>query len=398
LVLGPPGEGKSELITATLHMTPGISAIVVDPAYELTPRTAKLRADSTGIVVFDPRNPQTAQYNPLAGIPVGDVDAVRAVMAAYLLERDLAEMTEQERYFNGSALELGTAIVAHAIELGTPTLEAAARHYYSAAWTSDHDFCESLLKSNIEYVNETASKYCRMDAKALSGIISTLTQSLDVFRIPGVARATGASTIAPADLRKSPTTFYLVMRGKDRAWLIPLMRLLLTGFLNDLTESKPRTNAHIMLLVDEFPALRTPIIARKLAEFRKYLIHPVLAAQSLSQILSYYGPHEEISGLCDVRVFFPSVDAPTQDLASRTCGNVTRWTESYNRGSDGKASRTVHEVGRPLLFPDDLARMKATNEIVVYKKGERPIRARPVRTYADKRFRSGRPDDGAPRG
>lgn len=389
LVLGPPGEGKTDGVAApTLLKTwPHWSAIVFDPANELTPLTATVRARQTRVVVFDPRSATTARYNPLAGIAVGDVDGVRTIMAAYLLDRDLSEMTEQERYFNGSALELGTALAAHAIELGTPTLEAAARYYYSAAWENDRDFCESLLKSMIPYVSETGSKYARMEAKGLSGIVATLTQQLDIFRTPDVARATSASDISPTDLRRAPTTLYLVVRERDQPSLSPLMRLLLSRFLDDLTESRPEPNEHILLLLDEFPLLRASIVARKLATFRKYLIHPVLLAQSLAQICASYGQQETISGLCDVRVFFPSVDPATQDLASRTCGQATRWAESVSRDGSSKQNRSIHEVGRPLLYPSELAQLKATNEIIVYKKGERPIRAFPVRSHKDRRFK-----------
>jgi type IV secretory pathway TraG/TraD family ATPase VirD4 len=149
----------------------------------------------------------------------------------------------------------------------------------------------------------------------------------------------------------------------------------------------PANNEHILLLLDEFPLLRTSVVARKMATFRKYLIHPVLLAQSLAQVRGIYGPNEAISGLCDVRVFFPSVDEATQDLASRTCGQSTRWAESLNRDGSNKQTRSVHEVGRPLLYPHELADLKAKNEIIVYKKGERPILARRVRAHADPRFR-----------
>lgn len=389
LAIGPPGEGKTDGIARpTLMKTwPYWSAIVFDPANELTPMTAPVRREHTRVRIFDPRDPNTTRYNPLAGIEVGDVDSVRTVLAAYLLERDLSEMTEQERYFNGSALELGTALVAHAIELGTGTMEAAARYYYSASWESDRDFCESLLKSAIPYVSETASKYARMDQKGLSAIVATLTQQLDIFRTPDVARTTANSDISPADLRTSPTTLYLVVRERDQASLSPLMRMVLARFLDDLTTSMPTDNEHVLLLLDEFPLLRTSVVARKMATFRKYLIHPVLLAQSLAQVRGIYGPNEAISGLCDVRVFFPSVDEATQDLASRTCGQSTRWAESLNRDGSNKQTRTVQEVGRPLLYPHELADLKAKNEIIVYKKGEHPILARRVHAHLDSRFR-----------
>jgi len=39
-----------------------------------------------------------------------------------------------------------------------------------------------------------------------------------------------------------------------------------------------------------------------------------------------------------------------------------------------------------LLYPHELADMKAKGEIIVYKKGQRPIKARPIRAHSDRRF------------
>lgn len=389
LGIGPPGEGKTNGIAAPTLLRSWLywSAIVFDPAAELSPLTAEARKAHSRILVFDPRDPGSACFNPLSGARVGDVDAVRTIMASFLLERDLGEMTEQERFFSGSALELGTALVLHAMELGTPTLAHAARYYYDPAWTTDTQFFESLLKSEIPYVTETASKFGRMTEKQRSPIVATLTQQLDLFRTPDVARVTAGCSFDSSDLRSQPTTLYLVVRERDQPSLNPLMRMLLTRLLEDLTEAIPSEREQpILLLVDEFPLLRAPVIQRKLATMRKYKIRVALLAQTLSQIRSYYGQNESISGLCDVRVFFPSVDNATQDLASRTCGKTTRWGRATASDAIGRASQSTHETGRPLLFPHELAELKAAGEIIVAVKGEPPIRARPVRSHADPRF------------
>jgi GNAT superfamily N-acetyltransferase len=315
LGIGPPGEGKTNGVAAPTLLKSWLywSAIVFDPAAELAPLTADARKEHTRILVFDPRDPGSACFNPLSGVRVGDVDSVRTIMASFLLERDLGEMTEQERFFSGSALELGTALVLHAMELGTPTFAHAAKYYYDPAWTTDAQFFESLLKSEIPYVFETASKFGRMTEKQRSPIVATLTQQLDLFRTPDVARVTEGSSFSAADLRRAPTTLYLVVRERDKPSLNPLMRMLLTRLLDDLTEAVPSEREQpILLLVDEFPLLRAPVIQRKLATMRKYRIRVTLLAQTLSQIRNYYGQNESISGLCDVRVFFPSVDGATQ--------------------------------------------------------------------------------------
>ncbi len=406
LALGPPGEGKTDGIARpTLVKTWRYwSAIVFDPADELNGLTARARTADTQVFIFDPRaavessvastvqaildrKPRYARFNPLAGIAVGDVDSVRAVLASYFFDRDVSEMSSDARFFESRALALATAVTAHMIELGKPTLEAAARFAVDPAWKSEGALCEALLKSRIPYVQETGAEFARTTERQRAAFIASLNDRLELFRSPDVAGATGASDVSPMDLRRNATTLYLVVREKDQASLNPLMRMVLTRLLHDLTARLPQEGEqHILLMIDEFPLLRAPIIAQQLATMRKYWIHAVLLAQSLAQIRDTYGANETVSGMCDVRVFFPSVDTATQQLASDTCGQTTRWAESMHRDSSGRSSQATSEAGRPLLYPHELADMKANGEIIVYKKGERPIKARPVRAHSDDRF------------
>ena len=389
LGIGPPGEGKSNGIARPSLTKTWLfwSAIVFDPAYELTPLTARARARHTRVQIFDPRSRETARFNPLDGIATGDVDGVRAVLSSFFYDRDASELSADSRIFESRALAFAVAVTSHVIELGAPTLEAAARYVSDPAWKSEAEICESLLKSEIRYVQETGAEFARMTEKQRSPFIATLTDRFELFRSPDVANATSASDISSADLRREATTLYLVVREKDQAALNPLMRMMMTRLIHDLVSRLPeKGEQRILLMIDEFPLLKAPIIEQELATMRKYWIHAVLLAQTLSQVRKYYGSNESISGLCDVRVFFPSVDDATQRLASNTCGQSTRWAESVSHDDSGKKSYSTHEAGRPLLYPHELADMKAWGEIIVYKKGEHPIKARPVQAHRDRRF------------
>lgn len=159
----------------------------------------------------------------------------------------------------------------------------------------------------------------------------------------------------------------------------PLLRMVLTRLLDDLTEHVPtRTEQSVLLMLDEFPLLRAPIVQQKLATARKFRLQPKLLAQTLTQIRDYYGRNESVTGLCDVRVFFPSADRSTQEMASETCGMATRWAQTTNHDRKNGPTRSVHETARALLLPDELASMR---NIVVWKKGESPILAQPVSAH-----------------
>jgi type IV secretion system protein VirD4 len=386
LAIGPPGVGKSDGIAVpTLLRTWPWSAVVFDPAGELRTRTASTRSHGTNILVFDPRDPASARYNPIAGIASTNIDAIQTVLSSYMLDRDLSEMSETSRYFIASAIELGTALVARSIELGSDTLAGAAEIYYGGPWKDDNEFCKSLLLSEVTYVKETGSKYVRMHNETRSSVIGTLTQFLTMFRSGDVARVTSRSDFDATMLRTTPTTLYLIVSERDQAALNSLLRMVLTRLVDDLTIEKPADNEQpILFLIDEFPLLKAPVIAKKLATGRKFRLSLVLLAQAVTQIRDYYGQNESVTGMCDVRVFFPTFDSATQELASGTCGDATHWSESINVDGN-KRTRSIQEIGRPLLVPSDLAMLG--NRIVVAKKGEMPLLAKPIRAHRDKRFR-----------
>jgi len=385
LAIGPPGAGKtSGIAIPTLRRAWHESAIVFDPAAELTPATAAARARFTHVVVFDPRSSNTARFNPLADIAPTNIDAITTILSSFMFDKDASEMNDASRFFLASALELGSSLIARSLELGGTSFADAVRLYYGGGWENDGEFFESLKKSQIPYVAETASKFARMESKVRSSIMGTLTQHLAIFRTDDVANATASSDFSARTLRAQPMTLYLVVREKDQRALSPLLRMVLTRLLDDLTEHKPTENEHsVLLMLDEFPLLRAPIIQEKLATARKYRLQPVLLAQTLTQIRDYYGRNESVTGLCDVRVFFPSADRSTQEMASETCGMATRWTQTTNHDRKNGPTRSVHETARALLLPDELASMR---NIVVWKKGGPPIRALPVSAHRDKRF------------
>jgi len=388
LVLGPPGVGKTDgTAVTTLRGGWQSSAIVFDPADELRARTIKARRLLGPVFVFDPRDPKTARINVLAGVRPDDVDAVRSIMSAFVADAaDFAEIPEQAKFFLSGAVELATAVVLRVLELGEPSLEAAARYFYNPDYKNEAQFAEMLRDaSRVPYVRETGAKFANMDPRLRSSIVATVTQRFDIFRTGGAANATSTSDLKPKLLRERAATLYLVVREADQTEYAPLMRMVLTWLLGNLTAAIPKGNERqVLLLLDEFPLLQAPVIEQKLATMRKYRIVAMLLAQTLSQIRKIYGQYESVTGTCDVTVFFATRDRLTQDYGVGLLGQTTKFAESVNRDGTSKTTRSVHEVGRPLLDAADFAELAP--EIVIAKKGEPPIRTRPVLARVDRRF------------
>jgi len=323
----------------------------------------------------------------LAGLRADDVDTVRSIMTAFVADAaDFAEIPEQAKFFLSGAIELATAVVLRVLELGEPTLEAAGRLFY-ADYKNEAQFAEMLRDaSRLVYVHQTGTKFANMDPRLRSSIMATVTQRFDIFRTGGVANATSTSDFDAQLLRQRSATLYLVVREADQTEYAPLMRMVLTWLFGKLTAAIPRGDErHVLLLLDEFPLLRVPDIEQKLATMRKYRMVGMLLAQTLSQIRKNYPEYASVTGTCDVTVFFATRDRLTQEYGSQMLGRTTKFAESVNRDGTSKTTRSVHEVGRSLLEPAEFADLG--REIIIAKKGERPIHTRPVLARTDVRFR-----------
>ena len=192
-----------------------------------------------------------------------------------------------------------------------------------------------------------------------------------------VAANVASSDFAIRDLmhHDDPVSLYIVTQPSDKARLRPLVRVLLNmtvRLLADKMEFKDgRPVAYykhrLLLMLDEFPSLgKLPILQESLAFVAGYGIKCYLICQDISQLKSReqgYGADESITSNCHVQNAYPPNRLETAEHLSRLSGQATvvkeQITTSGKRTSSmlSQVSRTLQEVQRPLLTPDECLRM-----------------------------------------
>lgn len=103
----------------------------------------------------------------------------------------------------------------------------------------------------------------------------------------------------------------------------PLISMWLDIAANALMSLVPSNTRRVWLIFDELPSLqRLPYLPEAFAEARKFGGCLVAGMQSISQLRKIYGNHaaEEISNLCNTRVFFRDPSFETAQWASRELG------------------------------------------------------------------------------
>ncbi|MFT2112500.1 type IV secretory system conjugative DNA transfer family protein [Marinomonas sp. 2405UD68-3] len=208
-------------------------------------------------------------------------------------------------------------------------------------------------------------------------VLSTAKSYLALYRDPVVARNVSKSEFRIKDLMNNddPVSLYIVTQPNDKARLRPLVRVLTNMIIrllaDEMSFEKGRPVAHykhrLLAMLDEFPSLgKLEILQESLAFVAGYGIKCYLICQDLNQLKSRetgYGPDETITSNCHVQNAYPPNRIETAEHLSRLTGQTTvvkeQITTSGRRTSAmlGQVSRTIQEVQRPLLTPDECLRM-----------------------------------------
>lgn len=170
------------------------------------------------------------------------------------------------------------------------------------------------------------------------------------------------------------------------------MRMMLNQIVYRFTEKLAYDNgrpvsAHrrpLLLMLDEFGLFgRFEEFADSMSHIAGFGLRACLAVQSLNQIQGLYGPNQSIIDNCDTTVRFTPNSSRSAEEISRLAGQTTVRHE-HSTQSGGGISVSEPEVGRPLMTPDEARRM-STDEVLIFARGQHPIRA-PMLTYHEQAY------------
>lgn len=234
-------------------------------------------------------------------------------------------------------------------------------------------------------------------------VLSTAKSYLALFRDPVVAANVRTSGFKIKDLMNhdKPISLYIVTQPDDKLRLRPLVRILINmicrinagkmvfaktdgqplsrwqKILRRLQgksldtgggrRAKSSNKFKMLMMLDEFPSLgKLEIVQESLAYLAGYGIRFYIICQDMNQLRSEsngYGRDEAISSNCHIQLAFQPSRLETAEYLSKLTGSTTvvkeQVTVSGNRfgAMQGNLSRTMQEVSRPLMTPDECMRM-----------------------------------------
>lgn len=221
----------------------------------------------------------------------------------------------------------------------------------------------------------TGQEMLNKDIRERSSIHSTAVRMLNRLRDPILRKNTSRSDFRIADIvnEERPMSLYIIRRGKDELRLRPIARLFFTMMFDQLMSAEMRYVAgqpvsphkhRLLALMDEFAGLKKmATIEAAMAKCSGYGIKVFLLYQDRDQILQHYGTNESITAMCHIKLgFAPNSYRTAQwwsDMSGTATLNVEDVTESGTKGSTKTNwSRSIRQVSRPLMTPDEVMRIK----------------------------------------
>ncbi len=409
LLFSPPGAGKSTALAVPTLLTWRDSVFVLDTKSELFHLTAGYRQKTLGQALCrmdftatseEIGSAHLARFNPMMTIPKGEREVAEAQAVAELLVGP-DKGNNGDSFWRNRAEELLVALMLHTLYVDSePTLkrcrerlrEGPIDQLLAEMILTEHDSsgdqgwldADGTGALSHPEVAGTARSLLGMAEETRSGIIAHVEQALRLFGDPRLAENTATSDVTASDLmdRRRPVSYYLTLPGGEVDRLEPMLRLMLSQWLRELLNrevatdpEKPPYRHRLLLLLDEFPLFgKMKFLEKAGAALRGYGIQLYVIVQSTTQLKAIYGNYETISGICPIHVTMGATDLETAKRISERLGKVTVETERSSISTSGPSRKTLSDTehGRPLLAPDEVARMPE-DRLLVLPLGHAPI-------------------------
>lgn len=404
LTVAPTGAGKGVGAVMPNLLWHHGSVVVTDPKGENYAVSAAQRQGWGEVVLLDPfgatKQPSGA-INPLERIAEALARGEKGVGPAYEGAMQLASSLVVPReggdsFWDEEAQALLSGLVLAAACEGGSLI--TVRQWLNAAEAEWNALVERLQKSTLEQVAAAVNRFQSAEPRVKSSIKTTAQSHTHFLDSPQIRATLEGSTFSLAELKKRPMTLYLVLPPDKLGTYGRWLRLVVGALLHEMT-STAKGEQSVLFLLDEFAQLgRMRAIEQAISLIRGYGVRLWLLVQDLSQLRGLYGQRWETM-VANVQVLqaFGTNDPGTAEYLSKRLGQGTIRVESQNVsqgastspgrwGTSSSRNKSVGEqaTGRPLLYPDEIARLDRGEQLLICP-GQRPLKV-PRLNYLDTPF------------
>lgn len=420
IVVAPTGSGKGVSLVIPNLLSWRESVIVHDLKGENYNITSGYRKTVLGqnVFKFDPScdDGTGARYNPLYEIRKGrnEVKDTQAIVDM-IIDPD---GKGKPSHWDKTADAFLCGVILHILYAKPQKSLAGLLHTLSKPGQGIRDLLEEMLSTEHDpgetagwvdpgtglptrrhpMIASVAQEMKNKENPELSGVVSTATSLLSLYRDQVVAENTSESDFKIEDLMKGdrPSSLYIVVAPSEQKRVYPLTRLLMNQFCTRLMENKDTSNRmnlnghkhRLLFMLDEFASLgRLDVFQNSLSYMRGYGIRAFIICQDLEQLTEKYGVNNTILGQCKTKIFFATNSDVTAARISRLAGESTvlKRSKSYSEANSGQVNEGMSEVRRQLLTPDEATRLPS-DTVFIRIEGQQPLLVKKINYFKNAEF------------
>jgi len=352
LTVAPTGSGKGScVIIPNLVLKRVPSCVCIDPKGQNAAITRRgLQKSAQGfparVHLLNPFNEHgmgTARYNPLAVLDINSPNIVAEVSG---LAESLIITEGNDPHWSESARVLVAGLILHALEhLGKDATLPKVR----ALLTQDEENFLLTMKrmsmSKYPFIAQRANRFM-MGTEEVQNIISNADSQTAFLDDPAIAHVLGGSDFAMLDLKKEPTTVFIILPARFMAAYARFFRVIVVSALDQLC-SVPG-GLRTLFILDEFPILgHLSSVVNAFGLARGYNVQLWPFVQDLNQLKSNYeGEWETFIANAGVVQWFTPNDAFTAQYLSNRIGNTTVRYSVYNESTTFGKSQSPGQMGQ----------------------------------------------------
>jgi type IV secretion system protein VirD4 len=408
LYFAPTRSGKGVGFVIPNLLTYTSSMIVNDLKGENYELTAGYRAKmGQKIYYFNPTDMKSHVYNPLEFVRADSKEAVKdAQTVANIIVSDPMGSSASSSHWDNTARALLTGLILYVTHNFTP--EDPMRSI-GGIYKLMSDPQRPQVQT-LDYIRQNAKHEMAARAAAIilskedaerSGIISTMTRFLELWADPLVDAVTrGKSSFSIEHLRKEPSTLYMATPTSDIDRTKPLIRIMLTQFMNLLGERLPKKEElgkpgalEILFMLDEFPRLgKIEAIEGALPIIAGYGVKLALITQDLNQLNKAYTKENEIMANAQLKVTYAASDPETAERISKYLGETVILRQGVSMSGKrfgsmlNQTSYSTNEQERTLMTPGQLQQLPFEQEIIILT-GFPPVKAEKIFYFKEPFFK-----------
>ena len=394
LVVGGSGSGKTRFFCKPGIMSVNCSYLIVDPKGEMLRSTGYLlKEEGYDIKVFDLIHPrQSDGYNPFTYIR-DDPDVLK-LMDNLVKNTTPPKGASNDPFWEKAEIALDSALMLYLLyeapveeqnfEMLMFMLECARVMEEDEQYQSPLDLLfQTLEERDPSHIAVREYKvYKQAAGKTAKSILVTASVRLAAFIFPQYAAMMQTDEMDFASMGERKRAIFCVIPVNDGSMNYLVSMLLTQCFQQLYLRADERYNGRLPMPVrviqDEWANVAQPDSYPKvLATCRSYNIGINIIVQNIQSIKALYKDEwEGIIGNCDTLLFLGGGNEPTSlEFVSKLLGKETVHTRTrgQTKGRSGSSSVNYQQTGRDLMTPDEI-RMLPTNDVLLFIRGEKPVR------------------------